>query len=164
MNTYQKGKNLRGRIAADWSLENRLLSPVSFWDKSAKYSSFFCTDTTRKKKPVSSCLNARLYVSMCFYASSRRLQSLSMTSADLCAMYKPWHVQQTIVSTIMDEFWEEVCFSNRFRNCCFLREKIRERERDRMSLPVSKFRSFNDMSHFSYRAMKKNVKVFNLNR
>jgi hypothetical protein len=47
---------------------------------------------------------------MCFYASSRRLQSLSMTSADLCAMYKPWHVQQTVVSTIMDEFWEEVCF------------------------------------------------------
>lgn len=46
-----------------------------------------------------------------FYASSRRLQSLSMTSADLCAMYKPWPIQQTIVSTIMDEFWEEVCFS-----------------------------------------------------
>jgi len=30
-----------------------------------------------------------------------------MTSADLCAMYKPWTVQQNIVSTIMDEFWEE---------------------------------------------------------
>jgi hypothetical protein len=44
-----------------------------------------------------------------FYASSQRLQSLSMTSADLCAMYKPWHVQQSVVSTIMDEFWEEVC-------------------------------------------------------
>ncbi|CAF0810993.1 unnamed protein product [Rotaria sordida] len=37
----------------------------------------------------------------------RRLQSLSMTSADLCAMYKPWHIQQNIVSVIMDEFWEE---------------------------------------------------------
>jgi len=30
-----------------------------------------------------------------------------MTSADLCAMYKPWDVQQNVVSTIMDEFWEE---------------------------------------------------------
>ncbi|CAF3318661.1 unnamed protein product [Rotaria socialis] len=37
----------------------------------------------------------------------RRLQSLSMTSADLCAMYKPWLIQQNIVSIIMDEFWEE---------------------------------------------------------
>ncbi|CAF1123550.1 unnamed protein product [Adineta ricciae] len=37
----------------------------------------------------------------------RRLQSIAMTSADLCAMYKPWQVQQEIVSTIMDEFWEE---------------------------------------------------------
>ncbi|CAF1554160.1 unnamed protein product [Rotaria magnacalcarata] len=37
----------------------------------------------------------------------RRLQSLSMTSADLCAMYKPWHIQKNIVSIIMDEFWEE---------------------------------------------------------
>ena len=33
-----------------------------------------------------------------------------MTSVDLCAMYKPWEVQQSVVSTIMDEFWEEVCF------------------------------------------------------
>ena len=31
-----------------------------------------------------------------------------MTSVDLCAMYKPWEVQQNVVSTIMDEFWEEV--------------------------------------------------------
>ncbi|CAF0717391.1 unnamed protein product [Adineta steineri] len=30
-----------------------------------------------------------------------------MTSADLCAMYKPWDVQQDVVSTIMEEFWEE---------------------------------------------------------
>lgn len=44
------------------------------------------------------------------YACSRRLQSLTMTSADLCAMYKPWRVQENVVSTIMDEFWEEVCF------------------------------------------------------
>jgi hypothetical protein len=41
-------------------------------------------------------------------ASSQRLQSLSMTSVDLCAMYKPWDVQEDVVTTIMDEFWQEV--------------------------------------------------------
>lgn len=43
------------------------------------------------------------------FVSSEDLQSLSMTAVDLCAMYKPWHVQEKIVSTIMDEFWQEVC-------------------------------------------------------
>jgi hypothetical protein len=31
-----------------------------------------------------------------------------MTAVDLCAMYNPWHIQENIVSTIMDEFWQEV--------------------------------------------------------
>ncbi|CAF1296892.1 unnamed protein product, partial [Adineta ricciae] len=35
------------------------------------------------------------------------LQSISMTVADLCAMYKPWPVQKNIVNTIMAEFWQE---------------------------------------------------------
>ncbi len=64
-----------------------------------------------------------------FYASSRRLQSLSMTSADLCAMYKPWPVQQTVVSTIMDEFWEEVCFLYVFVFAAFF--FVIKNERDR---------------------------------
>jgi len=68
-----------------------------------------------------------------FYASSRRLQSISMTSADLCAMYKPWHVQQDIVSTIMDEFWEEVCFLNVSVIAAFF-EFIKLKERDRCML------------------------------
>jgi hypothetical protein len=33
-----------------------------------------------------------------------------MTSVDLCAMYKSWCIQENIVSAIMDEFWQEVCF------------------------------------------------------
>ncbi|CAF3351916.1 unnamed protein product [Rotaria sp. Silwood1] len=37
----------------------------------------------------------------------QRLQSLSMTAVDLCAMYKPWPIQQNVVNTIMDEFWQE---------------------------------------------------------
>ncbi|CAF3765114.1 unnamed protein product [Rotaria magnacalcarata] len=37
----------------------------------------------------------------------RYLQSLSMTAVDLCAMYKPWPIQENIVNTIMDEFWEQ---------------------------------------------------------
>ncbi|CAF3374974.1 unnamed protein product [Rotaria sp. Silwood1] len=30
-----------------------------------------------------------------------------MTAVDLCAMYKPWPIQQNVVNTIMDEFWQE---------------------------------------------------------
>lgn len=44
-----------------------------------------------------------------FSDSSECLQSLCMTSVDLCAMYKPWSVQKDVVITIMDEFWEQVC-------------------------------------------------------
>jgi len=52
-----------------------------------------------------------------------------MTSADLCAMYKPWPVQQTVVSTIMDEFWEEVCFLYVFVFAAFF--FVIKNERDR---------------------------------
>ncbi len=45
-----------------------------------------------------------------------------MTSVDLCAMYKPWKVQENIVSTIMDEFWQEVCL------CFFPNKSKRARE------------------------------------
>ncbi|CAF1370322.1 unnamed protein product, partial [Didymodactylos carnosus] len=37
----------------------------------------------------------------------KSVQSLAMTAADLCAMYKPWAIQENVVSTIMDEFWQE---------------------------------------------------------
>ncbi|CAF0756208.1 unnamed protein product, partial [Didymodactylos carnosus] len=37
----------------------------------------------------------------------KNVQSLTMTATDLCATYKSWTNQQNIVSTIMDEFWEE---------------------------------------------------------
>ncbi len=43
-----------------------------------------------------------------FLSSSEDIQSLLMTSVDLCAMYKTWDVQRNIVNTIMDEFWLEV--------------------------------------------------------
>jgi hypothetical protein len=43
-----------------------------------------------------------------------------MTAVDLCAMYKPWHVQENVVSTIMDEFWQEVCL--------FFKKRARERD------------------------------------
>ncbi|BFY99328.1 hypothetical protein BsWGS_02368 [Bradybaena similaris] len=35
------------------------------------------------------------------------LLAVSMTACDLCAMYKPWDVQQTLVYIIMEEFWEQ---------------------------------------------------------
>jgi len=46
-----------------------------------------------------------------------------MTSVDLCAMYKPWRIQENIVNTIMDEFWQEVCF---FFSLTLLKESKRE--------------------------------------
>ena len=64
-----------------------------------------------KKPSLSLELFSVLLICLLCSFSSQRLQSLSMTSVDLCAMYKPWHVQQEIVSTIMDEFWEEVWFA-----------------------------------------------------
>ena len=70
---------------------------------------------------------------LCF-PCSLCLQSLSMTSVDLCAMYKPWLVQESVVSTIMDEFWQEVCLFS------FLHSRAKENERDeyfRLHSPVS---------------------------
>ncbi|KAL8606518.1 hypothetical protein ACOMHN_037749 [Nucella lapillus] len=35
------------------------------------------------------------------------LMGISMTSCDLCAMYKPWQTQLDLVNVIMEEFWQQ---------------------------------------------------------
>jgi hypothetical protein len=53
--------------------------------------------------------NKKVFCMYIYLLSSQCLQAVSMTAADLCTMYKPWKVQEKIVYTIMDEFWQEVC-------------------------------------------------------
>ena len=43
-----------------------------------------------------------------FCSSSEDVQTLLMTSVDLCAMSKPWDVQRSVVNILMDEFWQQV--------------------------------------------------------
>ncbi len=64
-----------------------------------------------------------------------------MTSADLCAVYKPWDVQKRIVNILMDEFWQEVCilFSPDELNRTVLKESKREREREFLSYCLFKY-------------------------
>ncbi|GFO47936.1 phosphodiesterase [Plakobranchus ocellatus] len=35
------------------------------------------------------------------------LTAVTMTACDLCAMFKPWDVQQKLVYVIMEEFWQQ---------------------------------------------------------
>jgi len=35
----------------------------------------------------------------------------SMTAADLCSMYKPWSTCTQLVHVIMEEFWQQVLYS-----------------------------------------------------
>lgn len=36
-----------------------------------------------------------------------------MTACDLCAMFKPWDIQQSLVYIMMEEFWEQVIINNK---------------------------------------------------
>jgi hypothetical protein len=42
--------------------------------------------------------------------------AISMTACDLCSMYKPWNIQLQVVNVIMEEFWLQVCFTNKYTN------------------------------------------------
>lgn len=96
-----------------------------------------------------------------FFDCSDRVKSLSMTAVDLCAMYKPWFVQQSVVSNIMEEFWEEVRYSNSRQT-----SKI-EWTIEIILLKNEKFlfRKWRNI-YFSFRlrATMKNVAAFSLNR
>lgn len=81
-----------------------------------------------------------------------------MTSVDLCAMYKPWLVQEDVVSTIMDEFWQEVCLIL-LLSFFFLPDEQNENARE---MNISFSWTF-VIPFILRRAMKKSVEAFNHN-
>ncbi|KAH9523478.1 putative 3',5'-cyclic phosphodiesterase pde-5 [Bulinus truncatus] len=50
-------------------------------------------------------INEQCDVSGGFFLST--LTAVAMTACDLCAMYKPWDVQLSLVYIIMEEFWQQ---------------------------------------------------------
>lgn len=143
-------KFIGGKVAADWSLKTKKRFFLHFnWEKSKN---FFLLHWHKR----SSCLNARLYVSVCF-----------MLPVDAYNHYQ-WHPPIYVLCINLGIFNKRLSvqswtsfgkrcafFLNRFCNCCFLlidQRTIteRERERERGSLHALQLCYSHEICHFSY--------------